>query len=193
MTAMTGIAGNGTGSAGRQGPDHDGGNLPPDGAGTAGGRPGRVPLRDLVDGRLLDELLERSRDEAGGLRLTGEGSVLGEMVAAVLERALQGELAAHLGYGKHDAAGNGSGNSRNGYIAKTVQTGVGPVPVQVPRDRNGTFEPVLIPKRSGRIAGGLDDMVVSLYACVILSFRVSWGCDLRRPVVDNVADGTLAA
>jgi transposase-like protein len=67
------------------------------------------------------------------------------------------------------------------------------VPLRVPRDRAGTFEPVLIPKRSGRIAGGLDDMVISLYACVILSFRVSRSCDLRRPVVDSVADGTLAA
>ena len=94
-----------------------------------------MPLRELVDGRLLDELLERSKDAAGGLRLTGEGSMLGELVSAALERALQGELAGHLGYGKHEVSGNGSGNSRNGYIAKTVQTGVGPVPVQVPRDK----------------------------------------------------------
>jgi len=143
--------------------------------------------------RLLDELLERSRDEAGGLKLTGEGSMLGEMVAAVLERALAAELTAHLGYGRHEMAGHGSGNSRNGTIAKTVQTGVGPVPVQVPRDRAGTFEPLLLPKRAGRVAGGLDDMIISLYAHVILSFRVSRGCDLRRPVVDSVADGTLAA
>jgi hypothetical protein len=197
MTAMTGIAGNGTGSAGRQGPDHDGGNSPLEGEGASGGRPARVPLRELVDGRLLDELLERSRDEAGGLRLTGEGSVLGEMVAAVLERALQGELAAHLGYGKHDAAGNGSGNSRNGYIAKTVQTGVGPVPVQVPRDRNGTFEPLLIPKRSGRIAGGLDDMVVSLYAHgmsvrdIVHHLEQVYGTRLSHDTVSRITDGVL--
>ncbi len=56
-----------------------------------------VPLRELVDDRLLDALLERSRDEAGGLRLTGEGSMLGELVKAVLERALEAELTAHLG------------------------------------------------------------------------------------------------
>ncbi len=133
-------------------------------AGAAGLEAARVPLRELMDDRLLDALLERSRDAAGGLRLTGAGSMLGELVAAVLERALAAELTAHLGYGKHDLAGHGSGNSRNGSKAKTVQTGVGPVPVQVPRDRNGTFEPVLIPKRSGRVAGGLDDMVISLYA-----------------------------
>jgi transposase-like protein len=156
-----------------------------------------VPLGDLVDGRLLDELLARSKDEAGGLRLTGEGSMPGELVAAVLQHALKGELAEHLGYGKHDTAGNGSGNSRNGYIAKTVQTGVGPVPVQVPRDRNGSFEPLLLPKRSGRIAGGLDDMVISLYAHgmsvrdVIHHLRQVYGTELSHETVSRITDGVL--
>src|SRR5689334_5037471 len=94
-----------------------------------GGAAARVPLRQLMDDRLLDALLERSRDEAGGLRLTGEGSMLGELVKAVLERALEAELTAHLGYEKNDRAGRGggggAGNYRNGSIAKTVQTGVG--------------------------------------------------------------------
>src|SRR6266704_3004212 len=100
-------------------------------AGDEGPRPGgqaaRVPLRELMDDRLLDALLERSRDEAGGLRLTGEGSMLGELVRAVLERALEAELTAHLGYERNDRAGRGDGlgNYRNGSIAKTVQTGVG--------------------------------------------------------------------
>jgi putative transposase len=60
-------------------------------------------------------------DEAGGLRLTGEGSMLGELVKAVLERALEAELTAHLGYDRHDPAGRGSGNSRNGTIGKKAQ------------------------------------------------------------------------
>jgi putative transposase len=82
----------------------------------------------------------------------------------LLERALETELTAHLGYDKHDVAGNGSGNSRNGRgKSKTVQTGVGPVRLSVPRDRAGTFTPVLVPKRAGLIAGGLDDMIISLY------------------------------
>ena len=81
----------------------------------------RRPLRELMDDRLLDALLERSRDSAGGLRLTGEGSMLGELVRAVLERALESELTAHRGYEK---GGRGAGgNARNGNIAKTVQTG----------------------------------------------------------------------
>jgi hypothetical protein len=128
-----------------------------------------VPLRELMDDRLLDELLDRSRDEAGGLRLAGEGSMLGELVKAVLERALEAELTAHLGYDKRGGRPAGAGNYRNGTIAKTVQTGVGPVGLAVPRDRAGTFEPVLVPKRAGRVAGGLDDMVISLYAHVFSS------------------------
>jgi putative transposase len=149
--------------------DRDGAGPGGDAGGGLG--PARVPLRQLMDDRLLDALLERSRDEAGGLRLTGEGSMLGELVAAVLERALAAELTAHLGYDKNERAGHGPGNSRNGSIAKTVQTGVGPVPLRVPRDRDGTFEPLLVPKRAGRVAGGLDDMIISLYAHVISSLN----------------------
>jgi putative transposase len=139
-------------------------------AGDTGGKPqgpgagGKVPIRELVGDRVLDALLAQSKDEAGQLRLTGEGSMLGELVRAVLERALEAEMAAHLGYEPHERAGHNSGNSRNGTIAKTVQTGAGPVPLAVPRDRAGSFEPLLVPKRAGRIAGGLDDMVISLYA-----------------------------
>src|SRR6266480_649285 len=106
----------------------DGGTGPPGGEPADRLAAARVPLRQLMDDRLLDALLERSRDEAGGLRLTGEGSMLGELVRAVLERALEAELTAHLGYERNDRAGRGGGpgNYRNGSIAKTVQTGVGP-------------------------------------------------------------------
>src|SRR5487761_1793814 len=129
----------------------------------------KVPIRELVGDQVLDVLLAQSKDEAGQLRLTGEGSMLGDLVRAVLERALEAGLTAHLGYEPHAPAGHNSGNSRNGTIAKTVQTGVGPVGLAVPRDRAGSFEPLLVPKRAGRIAGGLDDMVISLYAHVISS------------------------
>src|SRR5580693_6044175 len=160
-------------------------------------QPDRVPLRELMDDRLLDALLDRSRDEAGGLRLTGEGSMLGELVKAVLERALEAELTAHLGYDRHDPAGHHSGNSRNGSIAKTVQTGVGPVPLAVPRDRAGTFEPLLIPKRSGRVAGGLDDMIISLYAHgmsvrdIIHHLEQVYGTQLSHETVSRITDQVL--
>src|ERR1039457_679618 len=138
-----------------------------DGSGEMPEEPGagrEETVRELVGDRALDLLLARSKDEAGQLRLTGGGSMLGELVRAVLERALEAEMAAHLGYEPHERAGHNSGNSRNGTIAKTVQTGVGPVGLQVPRDRAGSFEPLLVPKRAGRIAGGVAGMVISLYA-----------------------------
>src|ERR1700728_875665 len=156
----------------------------------------RVPLRELMDDRLLDALLERSRDQAGGLRLTGEGSMLGELVRAVLERALESELTAHLGYEKGGRAAAG-GNARNGAIAKTVQTGVGPVPLQVPRDRAGTFEPLLVPKRAERVAGGRDDMVISLYAHgmsvrdIMHHLDQVYGTRLSPETVSRITDAVL--
>ena len=88
--------------------------------------------------------------------------MLGELVKAVLERALEAELTAHLGYDKHERPeGGGARGTSNGTIAKTLQTGVGPVGLAVPRDRVGTFEPVLVPKRARRVADGLDDMMTS--------------------------------
>jgi transposase-like protein len=150
-----------------------------------------------MDSRLLDALLERSRDEAGGLRLTGEGSMLGELVKAVLERALDAELTAHLGYERRERAGHNSGNSRNGTIAKKVQTGIGPVGLEVPRDRAGSFDPVLIPKRSGRVSGGLDDMVISLYAHGMSVRDIGhhleqvYGTQLSAETISRITDAVL--
>ena len=175
------------------------GQGPDPGEAAGGGPAARVPLRQLMDDRLLDALLDRSRDEAGGLRLTGEGSMLGELVKAVLERALEAELTAHLGYERNERAGRGGGppNYRNGAIGKTVQTGVGPVPLAVPRDRAGTFEPLLVPKRAGRIAGGLDDMIISLYAHgmsvrdTLHHLEQVYGTQLSHETVSRITDGVL--
>jgi len=175
------------------------GRGPGPGGAAAGGPAARVPLRQLIDDRLLDALLDRSRDEAGGLRLAGEGSMPGELVKAVLERALEAELTAHLGYEPGERAGRGGGQPdyRNGSIAKTVQAGVGPVPLQVPRDRTGTFEPLLVPRRSGRIAGGLDDMVISLYAHgmsvrdILHHLEQVYGTQLSHETVSRITDQVL--
>ena len=177
----------------------DGGSVPGGGEPAGGRDAARVPLRELMDDRLLDALLDRSRDAAGGLRLTGEGSMLGELVKAVLERALEAELTAHLGYGRNDRAGRGGAppNYRNGSIAKTVQTGVGPVPLAVPRDRAGTFEPLLVPKRAGRVAGGLDDMIISLYAHgmsvrdILHHLEQVYGTQLSHETVSRITDQVL--
>ena len=119
------------------------------------------------------------------------------LIKAVLERALEGELSAHLGYGKHSPEGNNSGNSRNGSIKKTVQTGIGPVHLSVPRDRAGSFEPVLVPKRAGRISGGLDDMIISLYAHgmtvrdILHHLNQVYGTQLSPEQVSAIIDAVL--
>ncbi len=113
------------------------------------------------DEQLVAMLVDRARSE--GLQLTGEGGLLQQLTKRVLESALEGEITDHLGYDKHDAEGRGSGNSRNGTRAKTVQTDVGPVEVKVPRDVAGTFEPAIVKKRQRRLSG-VDEMVLSLSA-----------------------------
>jgi len=109
---------------------------------------------------LLDELLsgyERPED------LLGEDGLFRQLKKALLERALGAELSVHLGYEKGDPAGRGTGNSRNGTSAKTVLTEEGEVELAVPRDRNGTFEPLIVPKGERRL-DGFDERIVSLYA-----------------------------
>ena len=114
-----------------------------------------------ADEQVLRELTERAR--SGGLRLTGEGGLLGKLTKMVVEGALEGELDDHLGYGRHDPAGRDGGNSRNGHRAKTVLTEAGPVEITVPRDRDASFEPKIVAKRQRRLTG-LDEMVISLSA-----------------------------
>jgi putative transposase len=114
-----------------------------------------------ADEQLLRELTERAR--AGGLKLTGEGGLLGRLTKMVVEGALEGELDDHLGYGKHDPAGRDGGNSRNGRRAKTVLTDTGPVEISVPRDRDSSFDPKIVAKRQRRLTG-IDDVVISLSA-----------------------------
>ena len=114
-----------------------------------------------ADEQLLRELTERAR--AGGLKLTGEGGLLGKLTKMVVEGALEGELDDHLGYERNDPAGRNGGNSRNGHRARTVLTEAGPVELSVPRDRDSSFEPKIVAKRQRRLTG-VDDMVISLSA-----------------------------
>src|SRR6516162_10851121 len=114
-----------------------------------------------ADEQLLRELTERAR--AGGLKLTGEGGLLGRLTKMVIEGALEGELDDHLGYAKHDPDGRDGGNSRNGRRAKTVITDTGLVELSVPRDRDSSFEPKIVAKRQRRLTGA-EDLVISLSA-----------------------------
>ena len=95
--------------------------------------------------------------------MTGPGGLLKALTKTVIETALDEEMAEHLGYDKHDPAGRNRGNSRNGRRAKTVFTDSGEVEIEVPRDRDGSFEPQVVRKRQRRLSS-IDEIVLSLYA-----------------------------
>jgi putative transposase len=168
----------------------------PLGAGQAAPRPSsaREVVNDMLEAGLLDELMSRVDD--GGLTLTGQGGFLPEMIKAVLERGLTAELTSHLGYEKGDPAGRGSPNSRNGTTGKTLATEVGDVPLDVPRDRAGSFEPRLVPKGSRR-AGGLDEMIISLYAGGMTVRDIghhlarTLGTELSHDTISKITDSVL--
>jgi hypothetical protein len=106
--------------------------------------------------QLAQQLVEKARVE--GIDLVGPGGLLTGLTKTVLETALDAELSEHLGYDKHDPAGRNGGNSRNGTRSKTVLTEVGPVEIEVPRDRDGSFDPVIVRKRQRRL-DGIDQIV----------------------------------
>jgi putative transposase len=114
----------------------------------------------MINQNLLDELL---KDYQKPEDILGDNGLLKQLTKAVLERAMQAELTHHLGYDKHDPKGNNSGNSRNGKSKKTLKGDFGNLPIEVPRDRNATFEPQIVPKGQTRFEG-FDDKILSLYA-----------------------------
>jgi putative transposase len=115
--------------------------------------------RPVIDDETLDRLMDRV--EAEGLELLGPDGVLTELTSRIMNRVLEVEMSDHLGYERGDTEGWGSGNMRNGSYPKSVLTDAGGIPIRVPRDRNGTFEPQLVPKRQRRIAG-FNDLVIGL-------------------------------
>ena len=163
------------------------------------GRPTPVPsareaVQDAIGAGLLDDVMARIDD--GTLQLTGEGGFIPEMIKAVLERGLAAELSAHLGYDKGDPIGRFLPNSRNGTTPKTVHSEVGSIDLDVPRDRDASFEPRLVPKGERRI-GGLDEMIISLYAggMTVRDIRHhlarTIGTDLSPDTISKITDAVL--
>ena len=113
-----------------------------------------------IDNELIDNLLKDYKKPAD---LIGENGLLKQLTKQLLERAMAAEMTEHVGYDKNDAIGNNSGNSRNGKSAKTIKGSFGTMPLEVPRDRNGTFEPQIIEKHQTRFTG-FDENIISLYA-----------------------------
>ncbi|MEJ7706747.1 MAG: IS256 family transposase [Nocardioidaceae bacterium] len=153
--------------------------------------PARETVNKMVEAGLLDDLM--ARVDGGGLQLTGEGGFLPELTRRVLEAGLQAELTDHLGYEKHDRAGWGSPNSRNGSTSKTVGSEIGDLELSTPRDRDGSFEPRLVPKGTRRI-GGLADMIISLYSGGMTIRDIqhhlarTLGTELSHETISNITD-----
>jgi len=115
--------------------------------------------KELLDG-VIDRLL---KDYKKPEDIVGENGLLKQLTKALLERAMNAELTHHLGYEKHDPAGYKSGNSRNGASSKTIKGDFGELEIAVPRDRNSSFEPQVLPKHQTRFMG-FDDKIISMYA-----------------------------
>jgi putative transposase len=151
-------------------------------------------LRDASNDELVRQLAERARAE--GLQLTGEGGLLAQLTKRVVESALDGELDDHLGYSRHDPAGRDGGNSRNGRRSKTVLTEAGPVDIEVPRDRDGSFDPRLVRKRQRRLTG-LDDLVISLSAKglthgeICAHLREVYGAEVSKQTITTITDRVI--
>ena len=152
-------------------------------------------MRPPEDRQLAEELVEQARRE--GVELVGPGGLLTGLTKDVLETSLEAEMSEHLGYDRHDPAGREKGsNSRNGTRAKTVLTDVGPVEIDVPRDRDGSFEPKIVRKRQRRLSG-VDEMVILLVAKGLTTGEVAahmaevYGADVSKDTISRITDRVL--
>ena len=150
--------------------------------------------RELLPPGLVDELWDRVR--RNGVEMVGDGGLLPELTKRLLERAMDEELTDYLGYERGDPAGRGSGNSRNGTTPKRVLTTVGPVDLDVPRDRNSTFAPVIVAKGASRL-GRFNENIVALYAQgmttrdITKALKRLYSVDVSPDLISRVTDGVL--
>ena len=148
---------------------------------------------DEIKPELVDELLNGYQKPED---IIGENGLLKRLTKALLERAMNAELTNHLGYEKHDPAGNNSGNSRNGTTSKTVKGEFGEMVVETPRDRNSTFEPRILGKHQTRF-DGFDDKILSMYARGMTTREIQghlqemYGVEVSPTLISDVTDAVL--
>jgi putative transposase len=146
-----------------------------------------------IDLKLIDKLLVGCKKPED---IIGEHGLLKQLTKAVLERAMQAEMTDHLGYDKHNPAGNNSGNSRNGASTKTLKGDFGEVPLETPRDRNGTFEPKIVAKGQTRFTG-FDDKIISMYARGMSTREITghleeiYGIEVSPTLISNVTEAVM--
>jgi len=140
----------------------------------------------------LDELLAGKTTE----EIVGPNGLLKQLTKALVERAMNAEMSHHLGYEKHAAEGRGSGNNRNGTSRKKVQGDFGSVEIEVPRDRNGTYDPKIIPKHERRFAG-FDQKILSMYARGMTTRDIQghleemYGVEVSPALISEVTDAVM--
>ena len=146
-----------------------------------------------IDNELIDNLLKNYKKPED---LIGENGLLKQLTKQLLERAMAAEMTEHVGYDKHDAAGNNSGNSRNGKSAKTIRGTFGELALETPRDRNGTFEPQIIEKHQTRFTG-FDKNILSLYSRGLSTREIQqhleeiYGVEVTAGLISSVTDEVL--
>ncbi len=153
---------------------------------------------EVAAGVVSDELVAGvvADAAAGGVDLLGPDGVLAELTKRILERALAEEMTDHLGYESGDPMGHGTGNNRNGSTPKQVLTEIGAVDLDIPRDRNATFEPRIVPKGARRLER-FNSNIVALYARglstrdIRLELKRMYGVDVSPALVSKVTDGIL--
>jgi len=155
----------------------------------------KEPAEQSAEQQAAIELVRLARER--GLSLTGPDGLLKQLTKTVIETALSEEMTEHLGYEKHDPAGAGTGNIRNGTRGKTVLSEAsGQVEIEVPRDRAGTFEPQIVRKRQGRL-NGVDQIVLSLYAKGLTTGEISahfaeiYGPSVSRETISRITDKVI--
>src|SRR5262252_3757992 len=142
---------------------------------------------------LLDELL---KDYETPQDILGEGGLLKELTKAVIERCLEAELDMHLGYPKYGRKGNAVGNTRNGHSQKTLKGEQGHLDIEVPRDRQGSFEPQLVKKGQTRLEG-FDDKILALYARGMTTRDIQaqlqelYGVEVSPTLISNVTEAVM--
>jgi putative transposase len=155
----------------------------------------KKPAEQSAEQQAALELVRLAKEQ--GLSLTGPDGLLKQLTKTVLETSLNEEMTEHLGYEKHDPAGAGTGNIRNGTRGKTVLTEhSGPVEIEVPRDRAGTFEPQIVRKRQRRLTG-VDEVVLSLYAKGLTTGEISahfaeiYGASVSKETISRITDKVI--
>ena len=149
------------------------------------------PVAAMDHQQLARQLVEQAR--ADGVDLVGPDGLLTGLTKSVVETALEAEMSEHLGYDRHDPVGRNGGNSRNGTRSKTVLTAIGPVRIEVPRDRDGSFEPQLVRKRQRRL-DGIDQIVLSLTARGLTTGEVAahfadvYGATVSKDTISRITD-----